>query len=177
MMQINCETEIIDVSYAHALIYLNAFCWSIKYWNNYQVAYFVKHYFNWLTDESVRWAEHMVNRSISIPPIPIMILVKVALQAKKTHIFDIINISPVLIKRMNLVWKIYKSTRDLDCEAELKQKPICGFIRCKNSQNSNQKFKLCSGCKMTYYCSKSCQKRSWNIRHRTECNILHNYSI
>eukprot|EP01084_Bolivina_argentea_P259471 437811_1 len=114
----------------------------------------------------------------SISSILMIILAHVALQAKKTHIFGIIDISPKLITRMNIVWKAYKTNMgDPDVEARMKQKPICGFIRCTNSQNNNQKFKLCSGCKMTYYCSKSCQKRSWNIRHRTECNILHSYEM
>jgi splicing suppressor protein 51 len=30
----------------------------------------------------------------------------------------------------------------------------------------------CSGCRRTYYCSKSCQKRDWDLQHKKHCKIL-----
>eukprot|EP01084_Bolivina_argentea_P193995 332810_1 len=34
------------------------------------------------------------------------------------------------------------------------------------------KWYLCSKCKMVYYCSKRCQKKSWNKQHRYHCKKL-----
>ena len=51
------------------------------------------------------------------------------------------------------------------------------MLRCSSEQcNKFQKyiedpFKLCGGCKMTYYCSRSCQKRAWP-QHKSYCMTL-----
>merc|ERR1712129_611418 len=33
-------------------------------------------------------------------------------------------------------------------------------------------FKVCSGCSMSYYCSKSCQKKAWKYGHKEICKTL-----
>lgn len=40
-----------------------------------------------------------------------------------------------------------------------------------NAMNRESKYKKCSGCDVTYYCCKKCQRKHWNI-HKTECFII-----
>lgn len=45
----------------------------------------------------------------------------------------------------------------------------CSGEKCGKQQGASENvFKLCGGCKATYYCSKSCQKRHWP-KHKHEC--------
>eukprot|EP01084_Bolivina_argentea_P033927 62738_1 len=49
------------------------------------------------------------------------------------------------------------------------------FKRCGNCERTNKglgfKFKLCSQCKLTYYCSRRCQKRNWH-HHKGFCCLF-----
>eukprot|EP01084_Bolivina_argentea_P283144 484845_1 len=45
----------------------------------------------------------------------------------------------------------------------------CYWWNCKRYSTT---FKLCKGCQMAYYCSRKCQKASWNNQHRFICNKL-----
>ena len=57
----------------------------------------------------------------------------------------------------------------------LKPFKACAYYNCnKLKTNINKiKMKICKGCKLTYYCSRKCQKIHWNSKHRTECQRLH----
>ena len=49
---------------------------------------------------------------------------------------------------------------------------LCEFVGCSKPQKDIvERFKLCGGCKMVYYCSRSCQKRAWP-QHKAYCKIL-----
>ena len=48
----------------------------------------------------------------------------------------------------------------------------CGWHECGKTADRGKCFKLCSQCKMTYYCSRSCQKRAWNHQHRLICETM-----
>eukprot|EP01084_Bolivina_argentea_P254930 428690_1 len=51
----------------------------------------------------------------------------------------------------------------------------CAYEKCNKEQGKDEKYKICKGCKMTYYCGKKCQKKSWNKRHRMDCKQLSKY--
>eukprot|EP01084_Bolivina_argentea_P138487 243783_1 len=50
----------------------------------------------------------------------------------------------------------------------------CNWHLCGKSQRRHPKsqFKMCGNCKMVYYCCRKCQKKSWNMKHKHQCNIL-----
>eukprot|EP01084_Bolivina_argentea_P187485 322934_1 len=50
----------------------------------------------------------------------------------------------------------------------------CGnFIECQNKGVSvGNNMKLCSNCKMVYYCNKHCQKKHWKYFHRFVCHKI-----
>ena len=51
----------------------------------------------------------------------------------------------------------------------LKRDIRCSYSKCKIKMDSH--FKLCGDCKMTYYCSRSCQKKAWS-QHKANCKVL-----
>ena len=56
--------------------------------------------------------------------------------------------------------------------AGLKQVVLCSSKQCdKWQKDSENQFKLCGGCKLTYYCCRSCQKRAWP-QHKSNCMTL-----
>ena len=63
------------------------------------------------------------------------------------------------IKLMSLRTKIFKA---------------CAYYHCKKMRTKRNKIKMkiCKGCKLTYYCSKKCQKRDWVSKHRSKCHLL-----
>jgi hypothetical protein len=40
--------------------------------------------------------------------------------------------------------------------------------QCRKSDDASERFQQCSRCKVTYYCSRDCQKDHWSI-HKKEC--------
>ena len=51
----------------------------------------------------------------------------------------------------------------------------CAYYNCKKLKTNLNKIrmKICKGCKLTYYCSRKCQKRDWVAKHRYQCYRLH----
>ena len=49
----------------------------------------------------------------------------------------------------------------------------CGYYGCHSTEESSSRpFKICSGCKIVYFCSRRCQKKAWKIGHRQTCEAL-----
>ena len=55
----------------------------------------------------------------------------------------------------------------------------CGWFKCKNTaKDIGEPMKMCKQCRMTFYCSRRCQKKAWNRCHRLKCSELFNkYSV
>ena len=47
---------------------------------------------------------------------------------------------------------------------------VCDF--CLKESNQSAKFKNCSACKIVFYCNSTCQRKSWNSHHQSECIYL-----
>jgi len=61
--------------------------------------------------------------------------------------------------------KIFKSSQ----KNRIISLKICGNGKCKNN---NVRLKICKKCRVIYYCSRHCQKISWNNDHKKQCNEL-----
>ena len=49
----------------------------------------------------------------------------------------------------------------------------CGWSECKQEVNPDgDGMKKCGQCKMTFYCSRRCQKKAWKLSHRYQCTQL-----
>ena len=49
------------------------------------------------------------------------------------------------------------------------------YVKQWNNKKAKKRWKICKGCKTTYYCSRRCQKVSWNRGyHKYQCLILQN---
>ncbi|XP_072922510.1 uncharacterized protein [Hemitrygon akajei] len=46
---------------------------------------------------------------------------------------------------------------------------ICSSPLCNELENSQCHFRTCDSCRLTYYCSKACQKYHWKHGHKEEC--------
>ncbi len=54
---------------------------------------------------------------------------------------------------------------------DTQKRPVANFCgKCFQSDQDNAKFKKCSKCKLTYYCSIDCQRRDWPL-HKNECGF------
>eukprot|EP01084_Bolivina_argentea_P165217 287063_1 len=49
------------------------------------------------------------------------------------------------------------------------RKKQCEYCKILKSTNDSIELRLCSKCKHTRYCSRKCQKKSWNTQHRYLC--------
>ena len=56
---------------------------------------------------------------------------------------------------------------------DLRETVTCGYEGCSTKQDVSKRiFKICSGCKIAYYCSSKCQKKAWKAHHRQTCSAL-----
>ena len=54
--------------------------------------------------------------------------------------------------------------------AKLVQRAHCGWSECSNTGNDTTgTMKMCGRCKMSYYCSRRCQKKAWKQGHKQCC--------
>eukprot|EP01084_Bolivina_argentea_P298566 514542_1 len=143
------------------IIWLKAFYLSMKYWNGYQMLFFTQHYFSQFSDYYIKNYNDfnkMDNYQIIMELLSLILEnVSMAISAKK-------------ISKHRSVKKSRKWAKSL-----LIQSTSCGWNGCDLRRCERKQLKICKGCKMSYYCSKLCQKKSWNTDHKKECNRLSNY--
>lgn len=77
-----------------------------------------------------------------------------------------------------IIPKIRKWGSRSELRKDVKQRTSCSYLSCSKPQrDSNVQFKLCGGCKLTYYCCRSCQKKAWP-HHKPIClKLRHLYAL
>eukprot|EP01084_Bolivina_argentea_P053731 98597_1 len=143
------------------LFWLKAFYLSMKYWNPYQRNFFTNHYFPRLAKFYIK--HHNAFKKMDNYDIIIKLL-GLILQ----------NVSSEISTKQIYTHRNVKESRKW-AKLLFIESTSCGWVRCDLRQCEEKQLKLCKGCKMSYYCSKSCQKKSWNTYHKKECNRLSNY--
>ncbi|TEB21583.1 hypothetical protein FA13DRAFT_1716754 [Coprinellus micaceus] len=75
-------------------------------------------------------------------------------------------------------WEVFKCLHDCDWAClgtKSLNNPvascICSNVQCNGSNRQTGALKRCSRCRSVIYCSKSCQKKDWQL-HRFECRVL-----
>ena len=68
----------------------------------------------------------------------------------------------------------YQINREGDiAKRAAKRQLICCWNKCYRMEREiGRAMQMCSGCKMTYYCSRKCQKKAWKCDHRDICQKL-----
>eukprot|EP01083_Nonionella_stella_P126620 383334_1 len=163
----------------NAKVISKAFYLSIKYWKKYHFLYFARHY---LLELERLWIDiyQLSQKDLGLGDVNFLvgrIVCNVCIGARKLRCNQIGN-----WEVMGVLKKYLKRTEnEYDRKEIWKQvktqficKTTCGWYGCGKTQTNASKFKVCKQCKMTYYCSKHCQKRSWNSEHRNKCKILCN---
>ena len=57
----------------------------------------------------------------------------------------------------------------LDDGEEVKTILKCSNIGCEKLESKTGEFKLCTQCRVAYYCSRKCQKQHWKREHKQFC--------
>lgn len=81
---------------------------------------------------------------------------------RRTNIVNCDEIDWQLMKR-----RIKTGKQIIKCRT--KKNLSCSYRQCKNKIDSHS-LKLCGGCKITYYCCRSCQKKAWT-QHTRICKL------
>lgn len=64
------------------------------------------------------------------------------------------------------------------CKKSFAKKGGCKCSTCKKNkvEDDGQKFYICNGCKLIYYCCRDHQKRDWKLIHSEQCKSIRKYS-
>lgn len=141
--------------------YLDVVNLTVKYWEKHHVLYFLENHLNTII-QVINSHPPPLNAkcvwSVARDGIPHVIR-KVILRSKQ---FGIIGL-PMMVKcEGHKAW--LQVIRDLE-----RQSAPCSSLQCGKAQrDSEDPLKLCGGCKLTYYCCRSCQKRAWP-QHKSLC--------
>eukprot|EP01084_Bolivina_argentea_P259550 437962_1 len=147
---------------------------SIKYWNVYQIIFFINHHY-------IDLFKFIIGSSNADPKEAHLPTVMLCTISNKYHKLPERYVSLIDENLQDMIFinideiKMYKEYR-----AKLRSDMrVCGFCEIVEGSGEDNvtgqkksKYKICKQCKMTYYCSRNCQKKSWNKRHREVCEKL-----
>ena len=159
--------------------YTDIVCLTVKYWSRDQLRYFLKNHFN-VIDRAIvpemKWYSKCSFDEFACN-------LKEPAGTLSFLLFEVIAISNLkglhgVPRKVGSSFKLprkSKSKRLSEINREtmkglVKYRSECSYKECGKLDNEEQ-FKLCGGCKLTYYCCRSCQKRAWP-QHKVHCKTL-----
>eukprot|EP01084_Bolivina_argentea_P014853 27772_1 len=122
----------------------------------------------------------------SHPYRPVYILIANRLKNEFTEIMSVMmcyGIQCSLETRQQAIESSAKHNTDVDgfnyiknLEDSIEQRQYCSNSKCITTRNAlwkkyKAKFRMCSGCKNAFYCSRKCQKYDWKYVHRDWCRF------
>eukprot|EP01084_Bolivina_argentea_P086769 156799_1 len=177
----NLQKQCDDVQFNNDLytimLYLGNIRVSMKYWTKYHYLFLVKHCFGDMgtLGQKLQTSQIKLNHSqMAIKKFIGFIYDKVIFVLMKHH--NLINDKNIC----DFIQKHVKINGYFDVETRKKTRSrtkhiLMGWVNCawskccKMNSEINDSLKVCVGCKMTYYCSKKCQKKGWKYGHRNIC--------
>ena len=168
---------------------------SVKYWNDQQYKFYLRYHFaainhvlcnqlplnQWLNEKNDDHLRDWIMMKFQ------MIQCKVAMKSKKMEWDHLIGNDGHRIakKQRKLARKFAKIEMELAEEGAFKRsswepyvhqkrklRECCACDDCRKMENVlGERFKVCSGCKISHYCSKYCQKRAWSS-HKANCQRI-----
>eukprot|EP01084_Bolivina_argentea_P110437 197197_1 len=152
---------------------LKMFYLSINYWNQYHILYFFRYYF--LQLENVWNIVNQLSGSVLI-----ITFINMLQWIMNKFVHKLLKLPKKMLKNipMHLNYnqlQMYQSFSTNGSKEWSEDSRTCSWIGCRKRQIET--VKLCSKCRIVYYCSKSCQKKSWNKHHRIVCKQLHEYYV
>eukprot|EP01084_Bolivina_argentea_P261895 442749_1 len=158
---------------------------SIAHWNKRMIVYFVKENFGICVLRSVlrKWIENETHAGClnQTKLIVLLCLIYKAIMQKvkqlpfkhRKIIYRQKEYKPSVLKAWNTLVSLRKANYIKSRNDVKKWIVTCSWYGCRKLQSNKRKsFKVCSQCKMAYYCSRSCQKKSWVHHHRNICSVL-----
>ncbi len=154
---------------------------SMRYWNEYYYLFFVKRFM-------VRFREALLR----------VCVVELELQQEQDEGYCVVDAMAGIIgriwdrysKRLGVLSSVLNDSatfqwmrmtvepvgnkwKTIDLHKLIKENMTCCWSRClREEKDIDGAMKMCSGCKMTYYCSRRCQKKAWKHDHKDICKKL-----
>ena len=172
-------------------MYIRCLFLSVKYWTKYNVLFYINRYLNNIN--SVRnelWKKHEdKGEDPYLDGCIFYIAAFMRAVCKRAIDCNLIcghgrlfsgNITDIEATR--ILCSIYQSDcfefskgQNETCK-DLRQNMTCCWSECsKYEREIDVVLKVCGGCKLSYYCSRKCQKKAWKAGHWKECSTLKKY--
>ena len=175
--------------------FIQTLCRSVNHWSKYQLLFFINHLY-WDLTKTIEECRNRTKRFRSDIKGNLFKLLPTAF-AERCH--ELVcwraakygqkygtKILRENIQDHEVLPDIYHSARSTNTKRKRNVKRYvlvcvveCGRTGCSKTgghiEKGKNRMKVCRQCKMTYYCSRSCQKRDWQDRHRQRCLILREY--
>ena len=170
-------------------MFMRTLCLSVNHWSKYQLLFFINHLYWQLTRMMNEYRERKPSFPAKYNPIRAFgsrfheLICWRATRYGRRYGMDTLRRN---IQDHDTLPGIYDRARDtrLALRRGDTQYVVVNFVKCgcsgcarRGGQYGKGKIamKVCRQCKMTYYCSRKCQKRDWKHMHRQRCSILREY--
>ena len=157
---------------------------SEKFWSRRQIRYFAEHHWEELKDVMEYVSQFTYYRTVEIEEAPLntlnmicsfmrYILLQVHSRVRTARISDLVQRCKWFPDPSTKQYKLHGARVRHELLKELRCNVVCSNYQCNIRQRwFSTSFKICSCCKIAYFCSRRCQKIAWKKHHRKVCGTL-----